>query len=173
MSRKAIVSIVGPESTGKTTLSEDLAAAFNAKIVPEIARNYLAEIGRPYTEEDLITLARLQHAAILEQIAKGTEWIICDTNISVIRIWSEYKYGRVHPEIIQLEEDTPHGLILLTDTDLPWVPDPLREHPEERNAIFGVYYALLLKRGVPFRVVFGQGEERLSRAMRYCLGFYP
>jgi nicotinamide riboside kinase len=173
MSRRGIVSIVGPESTGKTTLSRHLGTHFKACIVPEVARTYLPKLGRPYTEADLLTIARLQQAAILEQVDSGAEWVICDTNISVIRIWSEYTYGRVHPEIIQLEKSTPQGLFLLTDTDLPWEADPLREHPDERNAIFSAYYNLMLKRGVPFRLVFGQGEERISRAIRHCVEFYP
>jgi nicotinamide riboside kinase len=173
MSSRAIIYIVGPESTGKSTLSQHLAKHFKACIVPEIARTYLPELGRPYVEEDLLRIARLQHAAMLEQFETGAEWLICDTNISVIRTWSEFKYGRVHPEIIQLEENTPQGLFLLTDTDLAWEDDPLREHPDERNAIFGAYYNLMLKRGVSFRLVFGQGEERISRAIRHCVDFYP
>ena len=60
-----IITIVGPESSGKTTLARQLAADLGCPWVPEYAREYLDGLGRTYEEDDLQIIARGQLEAIL------------------------------------------------------------------------------------------------------------
>ncbi|MDX2287069.1 MAG: ATP-binding protein [Bacteroidia bacterium] len=159
------IAIVGPESTGKSLLSAQLAAHFAAPWVPEHAREYLTRLGRPYAEADLLEIARGQLALEAEMEQQAAGWLFCDTNLLVIKVWSEYKYGRCHPEILQRMALDRYALHLLADIDLPWEDDPLREHPHRRAELFGIYHAELRQSGLPAAVVRGLGEERLQSAL--------
>lgn len=159
------IAIVGPESTGKSLLSAQLAAHFAAPWVPEHAREYLTQLDRAYTEADLLSIARGQLALEAEREQQAGGWLFCDTNLLIIKVWSEYKYGRCHPEILQRMALDRYALHLLTDIDLPWEDDPLREHPHRRAELFGIYRSELLRSGRPFAVVRGLGEERLQCAL--------
>lgn len=154
------IAIVGPESTGKSTLAVELAALFGCVSVPEMARSYLEKRGGKYSEEDLLKLAGLQAAAEDEAAGRSSGLLICDTSLLVVRIWSEVRFGRCHPSIIQEEESRRYDLILLTAADLPWEPDPLREHPEGRQHLFSLYYRALLRKPGPFAVISGTGKAR-------------
>lgn len=166
MTRGFRVGIVGSESTGKSELSLKLAQHYKVNMVPEMARGFLKGLKRPYREEDLLTLARLQLETEKEIQDTGTTPLICDTTLLVIRIWSLFKYGRCHPEILSMEENRQYDLFLLTDIDLAWMPDPLREHPDHRNELFGLYYRALLEKSSPFRIISGLGIERTRSAIR-------
>lgn len=160
------IGIVGPESTGKSALSIELARHYGVNRVPEVARDFLENLNRPYREEDLLHLARLQLNAEQDVLKSGPLVLICDTTLLVIRIWSLFKYGRCHPEIIRMEEERAYDLFLLTDIDIPWEADPLREHPDRRSELFGWYYRALLEKSRPFAVVKGTGMERTLNAIR-------
>jgi nicotinamide riboside kinase len=172
MSKSIRIAIIGPESTGKTQLCGELSIRLHASVVPELARDFLPSLGRPYEEDDLLTLARLQAAAELNALKSTDGLLICDTSITVIRIWSEFKYGRVHPEIIRLESQHRPDLSLLTDIDIPWQEDPLREHPAQRKEIFSRYYTHAIRSGMRFQVVFGTGETRTNRALRTITDYF-
>ncbi len=113
--------------------------------VPEQARRYLTELGRPYRESDLLLIWELQRRA--EEAAEvGTNNLIfCDTGPEVIRIWSEVKYGQCDSVIRRASETRHYDLTLLCYPDIEWVPDPLREAPElkDRLDLFGRYRELL------------------------------
>lgn len=160
------IAIVGPESTGKTTLAAALAVHYQTTFVPEIARNWLQQLGRNYKREDLAELAKLQSDAEDALLANSPSILIADTTLSVIRIWSEYKYGAADPEIVSQEEKRAYDLTLLTDADLDWEADPLRENPNDRMDIFSAYYRHLIRQNRDFSVIFGHGDERFQRAVR-------
>lgn len=164
------IAIIGPESTGKTRLCEQLAGHFGAMAVPEIARKWVSMLGRPYCMEDLVELTRLQEEAEDEFLARNPAILFCDTNLTVIRVWSQFKYGTVDPYIIERESRREYDLILLADTDLPWEDDPLREHPGQRKEIFSLYYRMLIASSWNFRVIFGLGDVRLQRAVTIIRG---
>jgi nicotinamide riboside kinase len=88
----------------------------------------------------------------------------------VIKIWSQYKYGEVHPWINHQISRRKYQAYLLTDIDLPWKPDPQREHPVERQQIFDLYQAELESSGVPFRIISGVNQERLKSAIDFIEG---
>ena len=159
------IAINGPESTGKSQLAADLARHFGCAYVPEIAREYLHQLGRPYEEKDLLEIARLQIDAEEKLLQQQPPLLICDTSLLVIKIWSHFKYGRCHPWIETTEQTRKYSLHLLTDIDLPWEDDPLREHPGQRLELFSIYYRALLQKPEPFFLIRGEGEERLRSAL--------
>jgi NadR type nicotinamide-nucleotide adenylyltransferase len=161
------IAIVGPESTGKTTLAEQLAAELNTLWVPEYARTYLENLERPYVEADLIDIARGQLQAEKQALPRSNDYLICDTNLLVVYIWSLFKYGRVAAELQALMNLESYDLHLLTDIDLPWTYDPQRENPdvEDRKRLFDMYEQELLKGGHPYKVISGSEAERLTQAL--------
>ncbi len=130
--------IIGPESTGKSTLTSGLACYFDTVFVQEYAREYLEELSRPYLEEDLLIMARRQVALEEERAMQARNGLLfCDTDLQVIKVWSEDKYGRCDPWILGQIAVRKYDLYLLTDIDMLWQDDPLREHPEpEMRAYF-------------------------------------
>ena len=159
------VAIVGPESCGKTTLAEAMASHFRAMVVPEFSRAFLEKRGSEYSEKDLLSIAQGQIAS--EELAARDlpALLICDTDLITVRIWSEEKYGRCHPWILQHSERRHYDLWLLCKPDLPWEPDPLRENPDDRDRLFERYEELLEQLGKPYAVISGTGELRTSLAI--------
>jgi NadR type nicotinamide-nucleotide adenylyltransferase len=159
------IAITGPESTGKSWLAENLAHAYHTSWVPEYAREYLEKLNRPYTYDDILTIARGQMAAEDSALPTAGRFLFSDTECLVTKIWCDVKYERCHPWIIEQIEQRPYDLYLLCDIDLPWQPDPQREHPHLRQYLFDRYYDELMDRKLPFGVVKGSGEARLECAM--------
>jgi NadR type nicotinamide-nucleotide adenylyltransferase len=159
------VVIIGPESTGKSTLAKNLADNFGCLWVPEFARKYLDRLGRPYAYDDLLEIAQGQVKLEDDLSQKSKELLVCDTDLNVIKIWSEYKYGKVHPWIENQIKTRHYDLYLLTDIDIPWQDDPIREHPDPvlRKYFFDLYYKILQDSGVPFRVI--SGNENLRKGL--------
>lgn len=159
--------ILGPESTGKSTLAEDLANFFGEPWVPEFAREYLDVLGREYRYEDLLEIGKGQ-VALEDAIAeKAEKYLFCDTDLRVIHIWSEHRFGKTDPWVLEQIGKRNYDLILLTDTDLPWAPDPLREYPEleMRNYFLDLYTKLAEESGFPYYLISGKREERLTKAV--------
>lgn len=159
------VAIVGPECTGKTTLAKALAAQLGVKWVPEFARSYLSSLDRKYQEEDLIDIAEGQLSCQQEAIDTSEELVIFDTDLLVIKIWSEYKYGRLHPTIQKQYQTNKPDLYLLTYTDIPYEEDPLREHNDQREDIFQVYEKELIRTNANFIVLKGDEKQRMEEAL--------
>lgn len=159
--------VIGPESTGKSTLSADLATALNTVWVPEYAREYLETINRPYREEDLLQIAKGQLALEDGLASTANNILVCDTDLQVIKIWSEAKYGHCNRWILEQIAQRKYDLYLLTYIDTIWEDDPLREHPlpEERNYFYNLYHDIVFNSGIPAIVVRGSREERLKTAL--------
>lgn len=160
------VAIVGPECTGKSNLSEFLAKKYNTEWVPEYARGYLDNLTRPYEQHDLLTIAhgQLRIEELWEKTANGI--LFCDTNLLVIKVWSEFKFGSCHPEIIEQLHNCHYDLYLLTYVDLPWEEDPQREHPDKREELFEIYLKELQTMNVAFVEIRGETEERRKTAIQ-------
>jgi NadR type nicotinamide-nucleotide adenylyltransferase len=161
------VVITGPESTGKSTLSEALAGALHTVWVPEFARGYLEKLGRPYTEDDLLEIAKGQLRLEDELLRKANKLLICDTDLYVIKVWSEHKYGRCHPWILEQVAARKYDMYLLTDIDIAWQDDPLREHSDDamRKYFMQVYSDITSNSGVVWEKISGASEERLQKAL--------
>ncbi|MCY3820372.1 MAG: ATP-binding protein [Gammaproteobacteria bacterium] len=159
-----IISIVGPESCGKTTLARALAERLGASWVEEYARAYLT--GRPdYDEADLEAIARGQLALEERALDGEPSVLVLDTDMLVIRIWWQERFGRVPDWIEAALRRQPPRAYLLTSPDLPWEPDPLREAQFDRERLFGVYRGVLEERGAAFGIVGGTEDARLRSAL--------
>jgi NadR type nicotinamide-nucleotide adenylyltransferase len=163
--RKIVV--IGPESTGKSTLSAALAKALDTAWNPEFARAYLEGLGRPYTGEDLPRIGAGQIAGEEALLPGANRFLICDTDLYVIKVWSEASFGACDRRILETIATRRYDLYLLTNIDLPWEDDPLREHsaPEERAYFYHQYRDIVQQSGVPWADIRGSGEERLERAL--------
>ncbi len=156
------VAIVGPESTGKTELAEALANLYQTESVPEYSREYLNNLSRDYIQADLLKIARGQLNAVKEEEEKGGRLLIADTDMHVMKVWSEYKYGDCDPWILEQLHGQDYDLYILTDYDIPYEEDPLRENPEDRAYFFDLYLELLTAAERPFVVVKGSRAHRLK-----------
>ncbi|MGE0586939.1 MAG: AAA family ATPase [Cyclobacteriaceae bacterium] len=158
------VAVIGPECTGKTDLSSFLAEYYKTAWVKEYARAYLDNLNRPYDETDLLKIAHGQLRMEDEWSSEANRVLICDTNLIVIKIWSEFKYGRCDQEIIDLMQSRTYDLTLLTFIDIPWQDDPQREHPDERQKLWDTYVTELQNQNLPFVDVKGERDQRRSIA---------
>jgi NadR type nicotinamide-nucleotide adenylyltransferase len=159
------IAITGPESTGKSQLARELASEYKTTWVPEYAREYIDRLDRPYTREDILEIARGQVRNEEIQAGKAVGMLFCDTELIVTKIWSEVRYGSCDPWILDQISRNNYALYLLCNTDLPWEPDPQREHPHLREKLFELYRDELDSRKFPYFVVSGIGRERLQNAI--------
>ena len=168
MSKPKRILILGPESTGKSTLAEDLASHFGEPWVPEFAREYLEQIDRPYRYEDLLEIGKGQVASEELLAEQAEKFLFVDTDLRVIHIWSEHRFGKTDSWVMEQLAQRNYDLILLTDTDLPWTPDPLREYPEleMRQYFFDKYLNLTKESGFPYSVVSGDRTSRLEESVK-------
>jgi len=163
------ISILGPESTGKTTLARQLAEHYQTVWVPEFARQFLEQKGERYRYryEDLEIIAKGQLKLEQEIEKKANQYLFCDTDFIVLKIWSSYVFGRVSPYILELVEKHRYDYYLLTNNDVKWEPDPLRESSGTayRKRIFTIYEQELNKLGVSYSIVKGDGAQRFENVL--------
>jgi NadR type nicotinamide-nucleotide adenylyltransferase len=168
--------IIGPESTGKSTLCELLARHFNTIWVREFAREYLLQNGKKYAYEDLLTIAKgqidLENKGLDELSEEQTEssrtrLLFIDTDMHVMKVWSEFVFGKCDQYILDEIVHRKYDLYLLCDVDMPWIKDELREYPDltTREKLYHFYKDILINQNVPWVEVSGSYEERLQRAI--------
>lgn len=161
--------VIGGESTGKSTLCEQLASHYQTPWVKEFAREYLEQLGRAYVEQDLLQIAKGQLIDEDEAIKEASQFLFCDTDLQVIKVWSEYKYGRCDSWITQQILTRKYDAYIITSPDFPWQDDPLREHPEPalRNHFFNLYTEMISTNEAPYCIVEGSEEKRLQQAVTF------
>ena len=170
---KKVVAI-GPESTGKSTLCQQLAAHYNTLWCPEYAREYLLKHGTNYSFDDLLTIAKGQLA--LEevytkklQLLPGNEQqiLFVDTDIYVMKVWCEVVFGKCHQFILDKIDEQKTDLYLLCNIDLTWFKDELREYPdfETREKLYHIYKDILTNQSLPWAIVSGVNEMRFKVAV--------
>ena len=168
--------VIGPESTGKSTLCGYLADYYNTLWCPEFAREYLLENGTTYTVDDLMIIAKGQleaeqkHTEAL-QLQTGQNRIIkpliIDTDMYVMKVWSEYVFGTCPTFILDEINKQQYDLYLLCKPDIPWVKDELREYPDEkpRQELFQIYKDILINQQTPWVEISGDFESRNQKAV--------
>jgi NadR type nicotinamide-nucleotide adenylyltransferase len=161
------VVIIGPESTGKSTLSQALARELHTVWVPEYAREYLEAREDSYQESDLLEIAKGQIRTEDEYLARANDTLICDTDLNVIKVWSEHNYRRCNRWVLEQIAERRYDLYLLTYIDIPWQDDPLREHHEDnmRRYFYEQYRDIVMHSGVKWADVRGDMTARLSTAL--------
>ena len=159
--------VIGPESTGKSTLCERLAAHYNTIWVPEYAREFLLTNGTSYAFEDLLTIAKGQIE--LEEAATNAaeQLLFIDTDMYVMKVWSEFVFEARHNWVEEQLKQRRYDLYLLCDVDLPWTKDELREYPdlETRRTLFNIYHKLMQEQATPWVLIQGDYEERFRIAI--------
>lgn len=160
------IAITGPESTGKTTLAKQLALHFDTVWVSEFARNYLNSLHRPYQEVDLLEIAKGQLLLENQGVSNAKNGLLfCDSDFTVLKIWSEVKYGRCDTWIDEQFEQHRYDCYLLCAPDLAWEIDPLRENPDDRDFLFDLYQKNLDNINANYHIINGIGIERLEKAI--------
>jgi NadR type nicotinamide-nucleotide adenylyltransferase len=164
------ISLTGPESAGKSTLAAQLAAHYGTTFVPEYARAYLEANGSTYTLPDLEAIARGQLAAEDMAADQATGVLFCDTDLLVLKIWAENAFGTCPAWVLAELARPRYALTLLLAPDLPWTPDPLREHPDpaQRWHFYDLYRAELVSQEWPFVEISGPPAQRLALALAAC-----
>jgi len=171
-----IVCTTGPESTGKTTLCRALARRFGVPWLAEYAREHLTASGdgtapgaAGYDRGTVTTIAREQwqrERALLER-TEGP--VVLDTDLAVLFVWWQEKYGAVPRWIDQAWASQAPRLYLLCRPDIGWHPDPLRETPHDLDRLFGIYGDLLTERGLQFVEIHGTGDARTAAAVQAAM----
>lgn len=169
------VAILGAESTGKTTLCRDLAAHFDSPWVPEYMRIYLQKKWdseqATCTWEDLLPIAQgqinLENKQSLQsaQQAKKTQtngYLFCDTSLFELMVYANWYYGDCPTQLTTAALNHHYDLILLTDVDIAWVADDLRDSPHDREAIRARFADELKRYGKDFRCVGGDRQQRVE-----------
>lgn len=165
--------VIGPESTGKSSLCQALAAHYNTCWCPEYARQYLQEQGRDghYEEKDLLCIAKgqiaLEDSCFSRAKQNKDRFIFIDTDMYVMKVWSEFAYNRCPHWMLNQIACRQYDYYLLCDIDLPWTPDPLREYPDPlmRQNLFNHYQDLLVHQATPFTLVQGKDALRLQHSL--------
>ncbi len=162
------VVISGPESTGKTELARNLASELDTLWVPEYAREYIENLGRRYFYEDVEQIAKrqLEKEKVYESKLSG-RLLIFDTWFIITKVWFEVVFGKCPDWIISHIQSSKIDLFLVCDTDLPWIPDPVRENGGEmREKLLQVYCKEIDFFGFKYEIIRGIDSERMANAMK-------
>lgn len=157
--------LTGPESTGKTALTEALAGALRETWSPEFARYFVAHLGRPYEHYDLTTIGRGQKLWENWYAGLARKYALCDTDWTVLHVWETYRFDADRAWRLGYGPAPSADLYLLCAPDFPWQPDHLREHPGERDVLFDLYLNLLRAIQARFVVLRGEPGARLETAL--------
>ena len=157
--------IIGPESTGKSTLCEGLAAHYHSDWVPEYAREYCEKLTEPPSWQDEINMFYGQIALEEEYLSKANKLLICDTTFITVKIWSDEMFGRSPQEVLDELPKHPYDLYLLLSIDLPWEDDPLRDFPNMREHFMDVWHKELQAINANYIVISGTGQGRYDNAV--------
>ncbi len=165
------VVLFGPESTGKTTLSSQLARYYNTVWAPEYAREYLQDKWnnerKTCEAEDLIPIAIGQMNLENTLAKKADKVLICDTDLLETKVYSEEYYGGfVDPELDKAAVENKYDIYFLTYIDTPWEADDLRDRPELRREMFNAFENALKKYNRPYILLQGNKETRLKTAVK-------
>lgn len=164
--------VIGPESTGKSTLCEQLAAHYNTIWVKEYAREYLLKNGTNYTFENLLDIAKGQvkgeELGIRNWEPTNPKYVFIDTDMYVMKVWCEFVFEKCHHWILNRIVERKYDLYLLCNTDLPWVKDELREYPDliNRRKLYHHYKDTMVNQKIPWVDISGNYEERLLKAIK-------
>jgi NadR type nicotinamide-nucleotide adenylyltransferase len=161
------IAIVGPESTGKSTITPQLARHYQTLWVAEFARYYCAALTGPCTLQDEINMFHGQLAledSILAMAEK--DFIFCDTTFLTVKIWSDEMLGFSPQIVLDTLLSRPYDLYLLMDIDLPWTEDPLRDFPHKRDYFMQVWKDELAALGAQYVLVSGSEQTRLRNAIK-------
>jgi NadR type nicotinamide-nucleotide adenylyltransferase len=159
------VAITGPESTGKSLLTETLANHYKTVFTKEYAREYLEKTKGKYALDDLKIMATEQIKRQNFDIKRANRLYFADTEMIVFKVWHEVKYDYVPNWLKEKLTQQEFDLYLLCDIDIPWVFDPLREHPEQREFLMEKYKATFREYKLSYELISGKNIRRIKDAI--------
>lgn len=159
------VCVFGPESTGKSTLTINLASHYQTLAVTEYARTYLEELGTDLQESQMPDIAKGQIASEDSLAPYANKVLITDTDPLLTTVWSQFLYNRCDPWITEIARSRNYDLYLLTDTDVPWVADAVRYLPNDRKNFLALCEKTLIKENRIFIKLSGDWDTRMSTAI--------
>lgn len=160
------VCVFGPESTGKSTLCQHLAAHYQTVYVPEYARTYLEVAQRDYRLSDVVSVAQGQLASERAHESRANRVLFCDTDLLTTKIWSEWLFGECDPWVLQAIAEEHHDLYLFMCVDVPWVDDDVRYLPNDRLNFEQKCEEELRKAERPYVKISGDWDQRFNTAVR-------
>jgi NadR type nicotinamide-nucleotide adenylyltransferase len=160
------IAIVGPESTGKSTMSAWLANHYDTIWIPEYARGYCEKLTAPPTWQDEINMFNGQIALEQEMMKDARNGLaICDTTFITVKIWSDHIFGNSPREVTDALINHQYDLYLLLDIDMPWQDDPLRDFPTLREHFMEIWHKELNALNANYVVISGTGQQRYDGAV--------
>ncbi len=168
MSRVQRIAILGAESTGKSWLTQALSSVIRARghavcTVDEVLRGWCAREGRTPHPHEQMGIA-IEQARAVEQAPPG--WVVADTTPLMTAVYSHMLFGDDSLYPMALAHQALYDSTLVTGIDLPWVADGLqRDGPHVRGPVDTLVRQALERAGIAYRVVYGQGHQRLNNAL--------
>ena len=169
------VALVGAESTGKTTLSIELAKHYNTVWVAEYGReNWEEKLAAQslkggdipeWTDEDFIHIAEEQQRRENEAARHANSVLICDTNAFATATWYERYAGKRHPVVDAIGNRDLVDLYLIPTPEVPFVQDGVRDGEKIRGWMHDRFVELIGKSGVPYQLITGPWEGRAEQAI--------
>jgi NadR type nicotinamide-nucleotide adenylyltransferase len=160
------VAILGAESTGKTTLAKQLADHYESIFVPEFAREFIENLNRPYTLDDIVAIAKQHQQNEQEAMRIANKILFTDTELIIAKVWCEEKFKSVPDYISEQLQAQKYDLYILTANDIPWENDPVRENPDKRDYLFKLYEKELKEMKANYKIIDGTAETRYLNAIQ-------
>lgn len=160
------IAIIGAESSGKTWLCENLAQYYNTVWVPEYAREYFNDSDiYNYTMNDLLVIAEKQIQMEKDLIRNANGYLFCDTTLITIKIWAVLEFGLTPPFIEENLKAINYDHYFVTNNEMPWVADPLRQNKHSREKLMQMNIAELQALGASYSIIAGKDADRLRNAV--------
>lgn len=163
------IAVIGPESTGKSTLCEQLALHYQTAFVPEYARYYFTKKKNidDYSLNELETIYVHQVENEKKAIQTANRFLFCDTTLITGKIWALEDFRSIPPFISQNISKIKYDLYFLTSNEVPWKKDPLRKSPDNRDYLFNRNIEELELLNANYKIIEGLGEKRLLNAIKH------
>ncbi len=161
------IAIVGAESTGKSSLVEQLAKHYRTQFAHEFARNYFNTNNiNNYTINDIEFIANKQIALEDKLMLTANQFLFCDTAMITLKIWAQNEFSTSSKIIDEAFNNQHYHLFLICNNDVPWVADNQRKHEHLREHIFKLNKHELIKHNFNYKIISGLGDDRFNNAVK-------
>jgi len=165
--------ITGPESSGKSSLTKELATWFKSDYYTEYARTYIENLNREYTYDDVVLIAKHQIRELKKDPENESKFIFYDTGLIITKIWFEYVFNKVPDFLLKALKEIKIDCYLLCYPDLPWRPDKVRENGGDiRFELFEKYRSEIEKYKIKYFIIRNMGKQRFESAKEYLSSAY-
>jgi NadR type nicotinamide-nucleotide adenylyltransferase len=164
-----IICVLGAESTGTTTLAEDLAGHYHTECVPEYGRMYFEKnkhLDDLWSTDEFVHIAHEQNKLEDEAKKRVRDILICDTNAFATTLWHERYMGFLSDDVAKETVGRRYDLYILTGDEVPFIKDSTRDGEKIRHAMHNRFLSELKKQTVPYIVVIGSRNKRLKDAIQ-------